>query len=84
MRICIVFCLFLLQPLAQHLTCLLRVCLATAGLHHLADEGVERLVLACLELRHAGGVGSNYLVHNFFQRGAIGGLRQPFFRTSVS
>ena len=53
--------------LAKQIVDLLGVGLALAGLHDLADQRIESLVLAGPELRDVVGIGSNDLVDDPFE-----------------
>jgi len=59
------------QALAQQFAGLCRVGLALAGLHHLAHQRVEGLVLAGTELFHALGVGRDHFINDGQQRAAV-------------
>src|SRR3989344_1159358 len=56
---------------AQQFVDLRRIGLALAGLHDLADQRVEGLVLARAELRHVVGVGGNHFVDDLLQRAGV-------------
>lgn len=59
------------KPCPQQIVDLLRIGFALAGLHDLAHQRIERLVLARTELRHVVCVGGNHLVDNFLQRAGV-------------
>src|SRR6218665_1123544 len=60
-----------LQLHAQQVTGLLRIGLALAGLHDLADQRVKSLVLAGTRLRHMVGVGGQHRVDDLLERAAV-------------